>query len=87
MDSKPKLRAMERLQGPWVLSRTGVMMMLFVVLGPFGLGFLYKSKRFSRNAKIFLTIGVLVYTGTIIVIFAILIMYIYHQIAQFLSVS
>lgn len=42
---------------PWV-----VLVLLFLVLGPFGLPFLYKSPRFSRPAKLFLTLVTGLYT-------------------------
>ena len=43
-----------------------VLLMLFVVLGPLGLPFLWKSPRFSRGAKIALTIATVIYTGWIL---------------------
>jgi len=51
---------------PWLFSRAGVLVMLFLVLGPFGLVFLYKSPCFSRKAKVWLTVAVLVYAGIIV---------------------
>jgi hypothetical protein len=41
-------------------------MLLFVVLGPFGLPYLWKSPRFSRAMQIGLTVCVLAYTGLLI---------------------
>ena len=82
MDDKPNI---EQRYNSWILSRKGILVMLFLVLGPFGLGLLYKSRCFSRNAKIFLTIGVLIYTGIITVIFVVLMMYIYRLLDQLLS--
>ena len=43
-----------------------VLLMLFVVLGPLGLPFLWKSPRFSKSAKIALTIATVIYTGWIL---------------------
>ncbi len=43
-----------------------VLLMLFVVLGPFGLPWLWKSPRFARAIKIALTILVLLYTVWIV---------------------
>ena len=40
-----------------------VVVMLFVVVGPFGLPLLWKSPSFSRNAKIALTIAMVAYLG------------------------
>ncbi len=45
----------------WYHSVWFVLFMLFFVLGPFGLPLLWKSPRFSRNAKIAWTITVGVY--------------------------
>ena len=82
MDNKPDT---EQQRDPWILSRSGVLIMLFLVLGPFGLGLLRRSKHFSRGAKIFLTIAVLTYTAAIMAICAALMMYIYRSISQLLS--
>jgi hypothetical protein len=51
---------------PWLLSKTGVLVMLFLVLGPFGLTFLYKSPCFSQKAKIWLTVAVMLYAAVIV---------------------
>jgi hypothetical protein len=40
-----------------------VVVMLFVVVGPFGLPLLWKSPSFSRNAKIVLTVAMVAYLG------------------------
>jgi hypothetical protein len=40
----------------WYYGRTFVILMLFVVLGPLGLPFLWKSPRFSRGWRWALTI-------------------------------
>jgi hypothetical protein len=46
----------------WYLRPVGVVLLLFFVLGPFGLPLLYKSPKFSRTSKIILTIAVITYT-------------------------
>lgn len=46
----------------WYLRPFGVILLLFFVLGPFGLPLLYKSPKFSRTLKIILSIVVIVYT-------------------------
>ena len=46
----------------WFHSVWFVLLMLFVVMGPFGLPLLWKSPRFSRPLKIALTVLVVVYT-------------------------
>jgi len=82
MGNEPNI---EQQHNSWIFSRTGILVMLFLVLGPFGLGLLYKSKCFSRKAKIFLTVSVLIYTGIITAIFVVLVMYMYRLISQLLS--
>lgn len=46
---------------PWA-----VLLLLFVVLGPFGLPFLWRSPSFSRGWKIALTVATVVYTVMLI---------------------
>lgn len=46
----------------WYLRPIGVVLLLFFVLGPFGLPLLYKSPEFSKASKIILTIVVIAYT-------------------------
>jgi len=46
----------------WYLRPMGVVLLLFFVLGPFGLPLLYKSPKFSKTLKIILTIAVIIYT-------------------------
>ena len=46
----------------WYLNPIIVVLLLFFVLGPFGLPLLYKSPKFSRKLRIILTILVTVYT-------------------------
>ena len=53
-------------QSRWYHSVWFVLLMLFVVLGPFGLPLLWKSPRFSRAIKIGLAVLVVVYTAWIL---------------------
>ena len=46
----------------WYLSPLVVILLLFLVLGPFGLPLLFKSPRFGKTWKIVLTTAVVVYT-------------------------
>jgi polyferredoxin len=50
----------------WYLNPISVVLLLFFVLGPFGLPLLYKSPKFSKTLKIILTIVVLFYTSFLI---------------------
>jgi hypothetical protein len=50
----------------WYLRPMSVLLLLFFVLGPFGLPLLYKSPRFSKPLKIILTIAVIIYTSYLI---------------------
>ena len=50
----------------WYLIPISVVLLLFFVLGPFGLPLLYKSPKFSKTIKILLTIAVIIYTSYII---------------------
>ncbi len=52
----------------WYLRPVGVVLLLFLVLGPFGLPLLYKSPGFTRKWKIGLTVLVMIYTSYLIVI-------------------
>ncbi len=47
----------------WYLRPVSVILLLFFVLGPFGLPLLYKSPEFGKASKIILTIAVLLYTA------------------------
>ena len=51
----------------WYYRPVWVLVLCFVVLGPLGLPYLWRSPRFSRGAKIFLSGCVIVYTGLIVV--------------------
>jgi hypothetical protein len=50
----------------WYLRPISVVLLLFFVLGPFGLPLLYKSPHFGRASKIILTIVVIMYTSYLI---------------------
>ena len=50
----------------WYLRPMSVVLLLFFVLGPFGLPLLYKSPAFSKTLKIILTIIVIIYTSYLI---------------------
>ena len=52
----------------WYLRPMGVVLLLFFVLGPFGLPLLYKSPKFSRKLKIALTVVVIIYTIYLIIV-------------------
>jgi hypothetical protein len=56
---------------PWLFSKAGVLVMLFLVLGPFGLVLLYNSPCFSQKAKIWLTVAVMLYAAIIVSVFVI----------------
>jgi hypothetical protein len=51
----------------WYLRPMGVVLLLFFVLGPFGLPLLYKSPKFSQKLKIILTIVMILYTSYLII--------------------
>jgi hypothetical protein len=51
----------------WYLRPIGVVLLLFFILGPFGLPLLYKSPKFSRTLKVILTIAVMIYTSYLII--------------------
>ena len=52
----------------WYLRPIVVILLLFFVLGPFGLPLLYKSPKFNRKLKIILTVIVILYTTYLIVV-------------------
>jgi len=54
----------------WYLRPISVILLLFFVLGPFGLPLLYRSPKFSKTLKIILTVAVIFYT--LYLIFALL---------------
>ena len=52
----------------WYLKPIVVILLLFFVLGPFGLPLLYKSPKFAKKLKIILTVIVIIYTTYFIVV-------------------
>ena len=50
----------------WYYRRVGVLVLLFMVLGPLALPYLWKSPGFSRRLKVVLTVLVIAYTGLFI---------------------
>ena len=70
---------------PWILTKTGVLVMLFVVLGPLGLPFLYKSPAFGKGAKIFWTIAVVMYAVLVVVLFIVVLMWMWRFFASYLN--
>ena len=52
----------------WYYSVWFVLLMLFAVLGPFGLPLLWKSPRFNQTAKVVLTVVDIVYTCWLVLI-------------------
>jgi len=50
----------------WYLRPINVVLLLFFVLGPFGLPLLYRSPKFSKTLKIILTAVVMIYTSYLI---------------------
>jgi hypothetical protein len=77
----------EKPPTPWFLSKGGVLIMLFLVLGPFGLPFLYRSREFTRNAKIFWTAAVLLYTALCAAVLVIMVIYIWHTLAPLFNTA
>jgi hypothetical protein len=50
----------------WYYRPFWVLVLLFFVLGPLGLPFLWRSPRFTRVLKVTLTVAVVVYTGLLV---------------------
>ena len=50
----------------WYYRPVWVLLLLFVVLGPFGLPYLWKSPSFSRSSKVVLTVLVVAYMALFI---------------------
>lgn len=53
---------------PWYLKGWFIIIMAFVVLGPFALPLLWKSPDFKRQAKVILTIVIIIYTLILLII-------------------
>lgn len=78
---------MNEKQIPWMLSKSGVLIMLFLILGPFGLPFLYKSSEFTKGQKTFWTVMVLLYTAIGIAIIIIAAIYIWRMLLPLLNIQ
>jgi len=50
----------------WYLRPMSVILLLFFVLGPFGLPLLYRSPKFSKTLKVVLTAVVIIYTSYLV---------------------
>jgi hypothetical protein len=59
--SRYKMREEDR-KTKWYLRPVSVVLLLFFVLGPFGLPLLYRSPKFNKTLKIILTVVVIIYT-------------------------
>ena len=57
-------------EAKWYYNRWAVLLMLFVILGPFGLPLLWKSPRFTQRWKQILTALTLIYTLLVLQMFA-----------------
>ena len=57
------------METKWYHGRLTVLLMLFFVLGPFGLPLLWKSPRFSKLWKQILTALTLIYTALVLRMF------------------
>ncbi len=66
----------------WYLRPLGVLVLLFVVLGPLALPLLYKSPKFNKTLKIILTIAVIIYTSYLIFVSVELGMEVYRRIEE-----
>jgi len=51
----------------WYTRPWAILVLLFVVLGPFGLPLLWRSPRFSRSMKLVLTVLTVAYTALLVV--------------------
>ena len=71
---------------PWLFSKAGILIMLFLVLGPFGLPLLYKSPSFKPRGKIILTLAVMIYTMVILLALVIAIFLILRMAGQYFKV-
>ena len=50
----------------WYLRPISVVLLLFFILGPFGLPLLYKSPKFSNTSKTIITVALIIYTSYLI---------------------
>ena len=58
----PPLLKEEPTDSKWYHNIWFVLMMLFIVVGPFGLSLVWKNPRFSQKWKWAITVAVIVYT-------------------------
>ncbi|MBI3598113.1 MAG: hypothetical protein HY201_01445 [Nitrospirae bacterium] len=58
----PPLSTEEPTHSKWYHNIWFVMIMLFIVVGPFGLPLVWKNPRFSQRGKVAMTIAVILYT-------------------------
>ena len=70
---------------PWILTRTGVLVMLFFVTGLMGLPLLAKSPAFTKRQKLLLSILVSIYTLVIVAIMILFFIYIYRLASSLLN--
>jgi len=61
---RKKLR--EDRKAKWYLKPISVVLLLFFVLGPFGLPLVYKSPSFGKTSKMLLTVVIIIYTSYLI---------------------
>ncbi len=66
----------------WYLRPVNVVLLLFFVLGPFGLPLLYQSPKFSKTSKIMLTIAVVAFTFYLIFVSLEIGRELYHRIEE-----
>ncbi len=71
----------------WYLRPLGVLVLLFVVLGPFALPLLYKSPKFNKTLKIILTIAVIIYTSYLIFVSVELGIEVYRRIEELQNIT
>ena len=56
----------DRKKTPWYYRPWVVVLLLFFVLGPFGLPLVFKNPSFRRGTKVFLTLATLLYTAYLV---------------------
>lgn len=67
----------------WYYNRWVVLMVLFLVAGPFGLPLLWRSPQFSGRAKWLLTAAVLIYTGLLVILSSVAFQMLLAQMREF----
>lgn len=68
----------------WVHDRGMVLAMLFLVAGPLGIPWLFRSPRFERGEKGFLTVAVSIYTAVLALGVYLLVAHAWRQVASVL---